>query len=1115
MYLHSLRIDRFGRHSALEFEGLTGGLQVVEGHNGAGKRTVLQFLRATFFGFDDQTRKQYLPIDSRGFGGAIRLETRFGRKIVSRFDDGSVDGRLTVEHGDGRLIGQRHLDELLSGVTVDRFDSVFGVDFARRPQIANLVRVALDAGISFADERATARLTQLQGKCRELEQQLDRLPHNLPSIEHLHEQRRRLSDEISGLKQNASNACLPEGLDELGARKGSLEQHRSQVHKDLQEIERQLTDHYHDQTARPAIRASVLSADSGEAAQLDVQIERWRSVLNEISARRQRLQHTLEEEVSRSQNAAHDPRQVLRMLEQQVHSLRTEQDRSDRRHGCHCCQLREATLEIVSTLESTIHELSDEMTRRELSAQGQDADGELHQLSRCESELQLTIRDLVERRRSLDDFRVADDRQVGCQCDDHPQQYFSTRATETLDGARAFSSEAVAEWERKRGMLRRELADADARLSEIMGRFAAAQHDSRDSLHQRIRQLRGQQRAVEEQLDNSQYRQQAVDKLVELTSEMRRLQQETSTSSLVVEASRLLHRLTGGNLQQLHLDPDHSVWVTDSTGRRLPGTRLSEGNRDFTYLALCLTIAGRLRDQGVTLPIVLLNPFAYAESRELATAVEGLSDFAVRDHQVIVFTQQPAVCTIFRAAGVPVRSLMTPQAIVEPIADRTQSTNYNVLDRRWDADEFPGELTDRVGFGTDDHEFSVGRMASADSKNGITEDSSIEDAPSMDAANAVRFRKIGVLQIRDLLSIPADEAESHLHYAGVTADMVRIWQAQSRLVCRVPHLRPYDARILVACGITDSDQLLSLSPEQLRKIVQRFLATSRGQAVLLSGSEYERSRLAEWMQGRARDGEGENDGERGSQDRNSRSSTSRSGTSGSRSRESRRRRRDRAERSRSTRNESEGTARSSQEQESESQRESRSGRTSTGRRSRRSRRERTTSQTSRTSRTSRGDDRDVLKMEETPADGQLKFYLNADDPIVDAPSIGARTAERMNAAGVRSVTDFLAADPVALAAGMGQKRITANTIREWQMQTSLASRIPQLRGHDAQILVALDVTDPKQLANAAADELWAEVKPFIATKAGKRIIRNGKEPDLNEVKEWIRWARDARSHKAA
>jgi hypothetical protein len=146
---------------------------------------------------------------------------------------------------------------------------------------------------------------------------------------------------------------------------------------------------------------------------------------------------------------------------------------------------------------------------------------------------------------------------------------------------------------------------------------------------------------------------------------------------------------------------------------------------------------------------------------------------------------------------------------------------------------------------------------------------------------------------------------------------------------------------------------------------------------------------------------------------------------------------------------------------------------------------------------------------------QWRFYLDTSDPLERAPSIGPRTAERFEAIGIRTVSEFLNADPVTMATQLNRRRINADTIRLWQQQTVLACRIPWLRGHDAQILVACGITEPERLAKMDANDLWRTVEPFTKTSQCRRIVRNGKAPDLEEINSWIQWAQHARRLHAA
>jgi hypothetical protein len=144
-----------------------------------------------------------------------------------------------------------------------------------------------------------------------------------------------------------------------------------------------------------------------------------------------------------------------------------------------------------------------------------------------------------------------------------------------------------------------------------------------------------------------------------------------------------------------------------------------------------------------------------------------------------------------------------------------------------------------------------------------------------------------------------------------------------------------------------------------------------------------------------------------------------------------------------------------------------------------------------------------------------RYYLELSHTIEQAPSIGPRMAERLEAIGIRTVADLLNVDPAATAARLKRKSVDADVIRNWQRQTNLVCRVPWLRGHDAQILVACGVTDPETLAKLDAATLWKTVQPFAESAEGKRLLRTSRAPDLEEVTHWIQWAAQARTLRAA
>ena len=132
-----------------------------------------------------------------------------------------------------------------------------------------------------------------------------------------------------------------------------------------------------------------------------------------------------------------------------------------------------------------------------------------------------------------------------------------------------------------------------------------------------------------------------------------------------------------------------------------------------------------------------------------------------------------------------------------------------------------------------------------------------------------------------------------------------------------------------------------------------------------------------------------------------------------------------------------------------------------------------------------------------------KFHLHPEDPLVEAPSIGPKTASRLEAAGLKLVQDLLDADVERVAKKLNFKEITPAVLREWQQQAQLVCDVPTLYGHDAQWLVACDVTSAAELAAADLETLWLLVEEFVHSKAGERILRDGTPPDQAEVARWI------------
>lgn len=140
-----------------------------------------------------------------------------------------------------------------------------------------------------------------------------------------------------------------------------------------------------------------------------------------------------------------------------------------------------------------------------------------------------------------------------------------------------------------------------------------------------------------------------------------------------------------------------------------------------------------------------------------------------------------------------------------------------------------------------------------------------------------------------------------------------------------------------------------------------------------------------------------------------------------------------------------------------------------------------------------------------------RVHLATGDDLVDAPSIGPKMAERFAALGIRTVGEFLAADPAGMAARLGVRQVTADTLVDWQHQARLVMTVPGLRGTHAQLLVGAGFRQAGEIADAEPDMLCQRVLAFAITAEGMRVLRNGDPPDIERIKGWLEAAREARA----
>jgi len=141
---------------------------------------------------------------------------------------------------------------------------------------------------------------------------------------------------------------------------------------------------------------------------------------------------------------------------------------------------------------------------------------------------------------------------------------------------------------------------------------------------------------------------------------------------------------------------------------------------------------------------------------------------------------------------------------------------------------------------------------------------------------------------------------------------------------------------------------------------------------------------------------------------------------------------------------------------------------------------------------------------ETQNRGMTGIRLHREDSLVDAPSIGPKTASRFAEIGVLRVGEFLDESADSLAVRLGIRWITAKMINDWQAQSKLMCEVPGLLARDTQLLVGAGYRTSAQVRSTVAETLHRAMLRFADTTEGKRALRNSNVADIDRVNEWLK-----------
>ena len=1110
MQLTDVRIDKFGSLRNVAVEKLSHRVTLFWGPNGAGKSTFVRFLRGLLYGYRRNT--PWTQTELHAESGHARIQTVGGPRTLTRSWSGSSSEQFAVTDELDRLSASGLGNLLPAWVTEDVFREVFTVGYEEAERFELLTRLCMESGMGPGEN--DPELRQAQAALTQSIRDRDGNGVEGGIVHGISELRRRQGDlqsQIAALRR--PGADLPERVERLiheidaaTAAIESIDTLSCEINAEIPRLEQLLVE-----LRRRSVLPLNRQAIEGEMRVVTARLERWREIRLLIS-RESPSRHAAKDRTMLPADSAKSIRAIVSRLEERTQTL------WERLGGAtHSKSERKDDADLIRHLRGEIAALCsyfgqhEQATARHVeSLQAMLVErtysGAVEMERLLETEIATLRSELARAENILADGAIPNG-DMACQFIGH--QELPAPDTQALSGYRT-AAEVEAQLVRLRPECGRLVAERcgteDLRsykrnlLERLRQELAdGATLEQLDAFRSQIAQLESEIVLLEDhcrQLDRTEASlREVIDRL-----------KGRSHSKVFDLASQYVQRLTDGECRSVSaVLPDRILVQTTHSGEDLTLQQLSRGTRDQVGLALRLAlIQVRSETQG-HVPLILDDVFVTSDDARANAAVTLLTELAQQGHQIVFFTCQKDVRDLFARFNADVRTFdyraeqPKPAPVVLPPVMQ-QPTLHAYVEPVMEVSPIVIQPVTPQPVEAASHPIGTNWLFYLEVDHGV------EDLAGITLGELEALRTSGILTIDDLLNrtVPQLQETTRLKGFQLSIDRLHALRGQAELTTRVPMLRRSDAALLYASGICSAEELSRLRPETVFDRVSEFQRSESGSRYRRGGRLIDRQQAINW----ARFGQFMRSLEEARHNRSRFSVRSTPRTA--------------SLTTTAAAHSSSVGATAAMSREDYSHRDaglprSRRRRLINGdaeveerRAQRLARRRRQTSRLKTETIEAEGDTSEVAERS-----GGLRFFLNRASSIEKAPSIGPRTVQMLEAIGIRTVEDLMNMSADRISEKLSHRRMTPQVIQQWQLQSRLVCQIPELRGHDAQILVACGITTPEALAGQNPANLLAIVGPFSDTSEGERIIRDGRKPDLAEVTEWVQWAANARAFKAA